>query len=160
MNPASSSDLSLEEAAPLPSRSAIAYNNDGLAMCKAKDFEGAVRAFKCAVKARPDNPEFWNNVGYGYQMLGKYETSNYYCLKALELSPNRTAAFGNIAYNKVKLGYEDEAVAFWVHYLNSFPSDAKRERGISFLRKIAVTDEDPRVGTCIHRVFETLRIIN
>jgi hypothetical protein len=128
----SASETGLDDVIPQPSRSGASYNNDGLDLCKRHDFQGALEAFKCAVKLRPENPEYWNNVGYAYQELQRYETSNYFCFKALALSPNRTAAFGNIAYNYAKLRKEDEAVDYWTRYLRSFQSEGKRDRSVAF----------------------------
>lgn len=154
------SETGLDDVIPLPSRSGASYNNEGLDLCKRHDFQGALEAFKCAVKLRPENPEYWNNVGYAYQELQRYETSNYFCFKALALSPNRTAAFGNIAYNHAKLRKEDEAVDYFTRYLRSFQSEAKRDRGVAFLRKIAATDQDPLVGICIRKAIVNLQIPN
>jgi len=137
---------------------ATQYNRQGKNHLNRGEHQKAVYEFKKAVKAKSSNPEYWNNLGYAYQLMGYYKVSNYCCIKALELEPNRAVAFGNMAYNFAKLNQVDQAVDYWMKYMEYLNTDRKRSRGINFLRKLLREDKDPRIKNSVRIALTNLRI--
>ena len=71
---------SLEASIPHDAEMAKKANADGLQLLKASnpDFEAAKRKFEEAVRSDPSNVEALNNLGYVYQRLGDFRTSEAY----------------------------------------------------------------------------------
>jgi tetratricopeptide (TPR) repeat protein len=134
--------------------SAPESNKKGLQACRESNFEMAIQEFKTAVRLNPTNAEYVNNLGYAYEMVGKYASSNYFCKKALDLAPSQTAAFGNLAFNFAKLDQPKQAGDYWDNYIANLHIGPKRQRGLDYLKDRMAKESDPRLTDSIRKALE------
>jgi tetratricopeptide (TPR) repeat protein len=83
--------------------------NRGLRARAAKDWTGAVAAFKKAVEINPRYAEAWNGLGYALRNQGRYQESLDAYDEALRLRPNFPEALEYLGEAYVKLGRLDDA---------------------------------------------------
>lgn len=83
--------------------------NRGLRARTAKDWNGAVAAFRRAVDLQPTFAEGWNGLGYALRNAGKYAESLEAYDEALRLRPDLPEALEYIGEAYVKLGRLDDA---------------------------------------------------
>jgi tetratricopeptide (TPR) repeat protein len=83
--------------------------NRGLRARTAKDWPGAVAAFKNAVELNPRYAEAWNGLGYALRHQGRYQESLDAYDEALRLRPNFPEALEYLGEAYVKLGRLDDA---------------------------------------------------
>jgi Flp pilus assembly protein TadD len=123
-------------------------NADGLQLLKATnpDFQAAKRTFEEAVRSDSSNAEALNNLGYVYQRLGDFRTSEVYTLKAIQLAPDRRVAYGNLGYVQAKLGKSSEASHSFCEYVNRF-NDV--EQGKATLKRV-MSDPDVNVQSAVN----------
>ena len=67
---------------------------------RAKDFELAVRFYREAIGMEPCDPFKWyfihNNLGYSLNQLGRFAEGEFYCRRAIEISPQPPNAHKNL----------------------------------------------------------------
>ena len=95
--------------APATAPSAEQEYNRGLRSRAAKDWTGAVGAFRKAVEIRPAFPEAWNELGYALRNQGRYDESVRAYDEALRLRPRFPEALEYLGEAYVKMGRLDEA---------------------------------------------------
>jgi len=83
--------------------------NRGLRARTAKDWNGAVAAFRRAVELKPGYAEAWNGLGYALRNQGKYPDSLKAYDEALRLRPSFPEALEYLGEAYVKLGRLDDA---------------------------------------------------
>jgi len=83
--------------------------NRGLRARTAKDWNGAVRAFRRAVELKPAYAEAWNGLGYALRQQGKPADSLKAYDEALRLRPNFPEALEYVGEAYVALGRLDDA---------------------------------------------------
>jgi tetratricopeptide (TPR) repeat protein len=126
-------------------------NADGLQLLKASnpDFEAAKRKFEEAVRSDPSNVEALNNLGYVYQRLGDFRTSEAHILKAIQLAPDRRVAYGNLGYVQAKLAKSSEASHNFCEYIKRF-NDV--EQGKATLKRV-MSDPDVNVQSAVNEAI-------
>jgi tetratricopeptide (TPR) repeat protein len=95
----------------LPSASAETRQQDGLRLAKAKEYGGAERAYRDAIRLRPQYPEAWNGLGYVLRKQGRFEDSIRAYQEALRLRPDYPQALEYLGEAYAELGRLDEARA-------------------------------------------------
>jgi len=83
----------------------------------------AIKYFEKAAEEDPDYSEAYNNLGYSYQTLGKFETAIAYYKKALSnpLYPTAEKAFANMGDSYYRLGKYELAVRAFKEALKRAP---------------------------------------
>ncbi|MEJ2684580.1 MAG: tetratricopeptide repeat protein [Candidatus Sulfobium sp.] len=83
----------------------------------------AIKYFEKAAEEDPDYSEAYNNLGYSYQKLGKFETAIAYYKKALSnpLYPTAEKAFANMGDSYYRLGKYELAVRAFKEALKRAP---------------------------------------
>jgi len=142
---------SLEASIPPDAEMSKKANADGLQLLKASkpDFEGAKRKFEEAVRSDPSNVEALNNLGYVYQRLGDFRTSEAHILKAIQLDPDRRVAYGNLGYVQAKLAKSSEASHNFCEYIKRF-NDV--EQGKATLKRV-MSDPDVNVQSAVNEAI-------
>jgi tetratricopeptide (TPR) repeat protein len=111
-----------------PAVSAESRVNDGIKLGKKKDWAGAERAYRDAVRLDPALPEGWNGLGFALRNQKKYTESIAAYQEALKRRPNYAQALEYLGEAYVELGRLDEARA--VH-ARLQPLDAKEARELA-----------------------------
>jgi Flp pilus assembly protein TadD len=126
-------------------------NAEGLQLLKASnpDFEAAKRKFEEAVRSDPSNVEALNNLGYVYQRLGDFRTSEAHILKVIPLPPDRRVAYGNLGYVQAKLAKSSEASHNFCEYIKRFNDF---ERGKATLKRV-MSDPDVNVQSAVNEAI-------
>ena len=100
-----------------------------------KNTPGAIKLFRKATEARPDNAIFWNNLGTQYLLVKNYREAVPTLEKAVQLQSTFTKAHLNLgsAYRGMKR--YDQALAEYQQALRLFPryADAVFNMGILYL---------------------------
>ena len=71
---------------------ALIENALGLALAAQKDYDGAIKHYKLALRAKEDYPVAINNLAFAQEKLLKYEEAIALYRKTLELEPNNLTA--------------------------------------------------------------------
>jgi tetratricopeptide (TPR) repeat protein len=82
-----------------------------LAEIKAKNWTKAIADLKQIIAAEPSNAEAYNQLGFAYRNIGKYDLSGRAYAKVLQLDPNHTGALEYQGELFIKLGQVDKAKA-------------------------------------------------
>ncbi len=111
-----------------PAVSAESRVNDGIKLGKKKDWAGAERAYRDALRLDPALPEGWNGLGFALRNQKKYTESITAYQEALKRRPNYAQALEYLGEAYVELGRLDEARA--VH-ARLQPLDAQEARELA-----------------------------
>ena len=111
-----------------PVVSAESRVNDGIKLGKKKDWAGAERAYRDALRLDPALAEGWNGLGFALRNQKKYTESIAAYQEALKRRPNYAQALEYLGEAYVELGRLDEARA--VH-ARLQPLDAKEARELA-----------------------------
>ena len=71
---------------------ALIENALGFALAAQKDYDGAIKHYKLALRAKDDYPVAINNLAFAQEKLLKYEEAVKLYKKTLELEPNNSTA--------------------------------------------------------------------
>jgi tetratricopeptide (TPR) repeat protein len=71
---------------------ALIENALGFALAAQKDYDGAIKHYKLALRAKNDYPVAINNLAFAHEKLLKYEEAIALYKKTLELEPNNSIA--------------------------------------------------------------------
>jgi tetratricopeptide (TPR) repeat protein len=124
-------------------------NSEGLRLLAGGQLEGARSCFRVAVRLHGSNVEALNNLGYVCQLQGKFQESENYLLKVVQLAPDRKVAYCNLGYTEAKLGKHAEAVSYFRTYIKLFHD---KEHGKAALER-AITDTDPLVQSALKQAL-------
>jgi tetratricopeptide (TPR) repeat protein len=105
----SSGPVSTPPRSTTPAPTAEQEYNRGLRARAAKDWSGAVGAFKKATEMRSNFPEAWNELGYALRNQGRYDESVRAYDEALRLRPRYPEALEYLGEAYVKMGRVDDA---------------------------------------------------
>jgi len=112
--------------------SARAANSDGMSALQAKNYPGAVDAFRRGVAADPSDIELENNLGFAYEESGQQQPAIDTLDAVLTRAPRRAAAWANLASSFADAGHMDAAKAALdvaVHY------SGDRNRTLAYLQE-------------------------
>jgi len=82
----------------------------GKSYLKSSDLGLAIDAFREDLRWNGDSVRALNGLGVAYDMLGRYDLSQKYYERALDLDPASSVTFGNLAYSQYTQGEYDAAV--------------------------------------------------
>lgn len=85
-------------------------NEEGLKLYYAKDYYGAIKIYREAIKLKPDWSWPYNNRGMAYDDLGQYERAIQDYSKAIELKPNYAEAYNNRGTSYRSLKQDEQAI--------------------------------------------------
>jgi Tfp pilus assembly protein PilF len=113
------------------------WNNYGIAMLDAQQYEPSVRAFEQVAKLRPDYADAYTNIAIANFSWQRYDDSRTSLEKALKLSPHNARALYYLALVERNQGNVDAAIADLHEVIAQFPRsrDAHRELGFSYYQQ-------------------------
>jgi tetratricopeptide (TPR) repeat protein len=88
----------------------ILWNKLGIAYQQQMDFNASRKAYKEAIRHRPNYAEAWNNLGTTFYLANKFSKSVKYYRKAIELSPGSASFHLNLGTSFYRLKKPKEAV--------------------------------------------------
>ena len=86
-------------------------NEAGLSHFRKGEYASAIKAFEVASRADPGDVEIANNLGYAYMKAGRAREGIPHVVRALQLVPARSSAWGNLAEALADLGHDDASLA-------------------------------------------------
>ncbi len=127
------------ETKPLTAENAVwmRWNNYGIGLLDAQQYEASVDAFKHVAQLRPDYADAQTNIGLTLVQWEKYDEARGYFEKALAMSKGNARALYYLALVERNEGKVDEAIADLQKVTAQFPRsrDAHRELGFSFYQQ-------------------------
>jgi Ca-activated chloride channel family protein len=103
---------------------AALFNTQGLELSKSGRFEGAVKAFKQAIKLKPDYAEAHYNLGDAYAQLHEFKKAIDEYKQAISYKPDLTMAYNNMGTAHYKLGEHKLAIAAYKEAIRLDPKRA------------------------------------
>ncbi len=67
----------------------LLYNDIGILRAGVKDYNGAVSAFKLAIKRNPDDTRFWRNLAITYTNMDRYDDAEKAFQQAFKIAPTQ-----------------------------------------------------------------------
>src|SRR5690606_22724351 len=111
------------------------YLNEGLALERQGDFEGAVTSYQLALRDQPHNVKILQYIAIALSKTGRIEEAIRHYRRALELDPGLVGAHYGIAFLLLRRGDTERAA----HHLRAFlarpPRDAEMSRWVSHARE-------------------------
>jgi tetratricopeptide (TPR) repeat protein len=124
---------------PLPNENPewMRWNNYGIGLLDAQQYEASTRAFEHVAKLRPDYADAQTNIGLTYIQWEKYDEALPYLQKSLELAKDNARALYYMALVQRNEGQVDEAIVNLKKVAAQFPRsrDAHRELGFSYYQQ-------------------------
>jgi tetratricopeptide (TPR) repeat protein len=113
------------------------WNNYGIALLDAQQYEASVNAFTRVAKMRPDYADAQTNIGLAYIQWEKYDEALPYLEASLKLAKDNARALYYLALVERNRGEVDEAIADLQKVIAQFPRsrDAHRELGFSYYQQ-------------------------
>jgi len=113
------------------------WNNFGIAMLDAQQYEQSVRAFEQVAKLRPDYADAHTNIAIANFSWQRYDDSRTSLEKALKLSPHNARALYYLALVERNQGNLEAAIVDLREVITQFPRsrDAHRELGFSYYQQ-------------------------
>jgi len=110
------------------------WNNYGIALLDAQQYEASVKAYEHVAKMRPDYADAQTNLGIAYIQWEKYDQALPYLNASLVLAKENARALYYRALVERNLGEVDEAIVDLKKVAEQFPRsrDAHRELGFSY----------------------------
>lgn len=85
----------------------------GIRELDAGNVEGAISAFEAAIRANPDDPRPYSNLGIAYELSNNYPKAREAYEKAIEINPRSTATMSNLAGLSLHEGNPGEAFSLY-----------------------------------------------
>lgn len=113
------------------------WNNYGIALLDAQQYEGSVNAFERVASMRPDYADAQTNIGIAYIQWEKYDEALPYLHRSLTLAADNARALYYLALVERNRGEVDQAIVDLQKVAAQFPRsrDAHRELGFSFYQQ-------------------------
>jgi Flp pilus assembly protein TadD len=124
--------LTGEDEAVAPRR--LDYLNEGLALERQGDFEGAVTSYQLALRDQPHNVKVLQYIAIALSKTGRMEEAIRHYRRALELEPELAGAHYGLAFLLLRRGDQDRATAHLRAFLAKPPRDAEMARWVSHAR--------------------------
>lgn len=125
--------LTGEEGAVKPQR--LDYLNEGLALERQGDYDGAITSYQLALRDQPSNVKTLQYIAIALSRTGRREEAIRHYRRALELSPDLAGAHYGLAFLLMKRGDSDGAAEHLRHFLAKPPSDPEMSRWVEFARE-------------------------
>jgi tetratricopeptide (TPR) repeat protein len=113
------------------------WNNYGIGLLDAQQYEESERAFENVAQLRPDYADAYTNVAIADFSWQRYSAARTSLEQALKLSPHNARALYYLALVDRIQGHPDAAIADLLDVITQFPHsrDAHRELGFSFYQQ-------------------------
>jgi tetratricopeptide (TPR) repeat protein len=125
--------LSGEDEAVAPRR--LDYLNEGLALERQGDFEGAVTSYQLALRDQPHNVKVLQYIAIALSKTGRVEEAIRHYRRALEIEPELAGAHYGLAYLLLRRGDAERATFHLRAFLSRPPRDAEMARWVSHARE-------------------------
>ncbi|HET9133127.1 MAG TPA: tetratricopeptide repeat protein [Gemmatimonadales bacterium] len=133
--------LSGDDAAPAPQR--LDYLNEGLALERQGDLDGAITSYQLALRDRPQDVRILQYVAIAMSKCGRLEEAIRHYRRALELQPDLPGAHYGVAFLLLKRGDPERAADHLRAFLARPPRDTEMSRWVDHARTTLATLEDP-----------------
>lgn len=138
--------LTGEEGSVKPQR--LDYLNEGLALERQGDYEGAITSYQLALRDQPTNVKVLQYIAIALSRTGRREEAIRHYRKALELSPDLAGAHYGLAFLLMKRGDNERAAEHLREFLAKPPRDPEMGRWVTFARQtLAELDGRARVAS-------------
>ncbi len=124
--------LTGEEGAVKPQR--LDYLNEGLALERQGDYDGAITSYQLALRDQPSNVKILQYIAIALSRTGRREEAIRYYRRALEVAPELAGAHYGLAFLLIKRGDTERAVDHLRRFLAKPPSDPEMARWVDFAR--------------------------
>ncbi len=111
------------------------YLNEGLALERQGDLEGAVTSYQLALRDQPHNVRILQDIAIALSKTGRIEEAIRHYRRALELEPGLAGAHYGLAFLLLRRGDGDRAAEHLRAFLARPPSDAEMSRWVSHARE-------------------------
>ncbi|MGD0156920.1 MAG: tetratricopeptide repeat protein [Terracidiphilus sp.] len=113
------------------------WNNYGIGLLDAQQYEQSAQAFEHVAQLRPDYPDAYTNIAIAEFSWQRYDDSRANLEKTLKLAPHNARALYYLALVERIQGHPDAAIADLLEVITQFPRsrDAHRELGFSFYQQ-------------------------
>jgi len=125
----------------------------GNALLERRQLDGALRAYRAALRLRPDYPDGWERAGAVLIEQGKPAEATPYLLKAIELAPAWPEPQRRLALALLRQGRNDEARAAYQKLVPLMPATADGCRDLADMLA-----EGQQFAEAIHYYQEALRL--
>jgi tetratricopeptide (TPR) repeat protein len=115
--------LAAKPPAKSPAASAVKFNNKGVDLFNAGQYEPAIQAYNEAIRLNPNYTEAYSNRGAAFDALNNPERAVQDYTAAIELNPQLTAAYSNRAAALGDLGNFEKAIEDWNIVIQRTPRD-------------------------------------
>jgi Flp pilus assembly protein TadD len=126
----------------LAPKEAVLHNFQGIALSQISEYDRAERAFKAAIKLRPNYAEALGNLGSLLCDLGKNTEAEIVLGRALKLNPNIVEANNSMGYALSQIGRSQDAIAYLdtalelnPNYINAYNSKGLALSGMGDFEK-------------------------
>lgn len=111
------------------------YLNEGLALERQGDFEGAVTSYQLALRDQPHNVRILQDIAIALSKTGRLEEAIRHYRRALELEPDLAGAHYGLAFLLLRRGDADRAAEHLRAFLARPPRDAEMSRWVAHARE-------------------------
>ncbi|MGH7593706.1 MAG: tetratricopeptide repeat protein [Gemmatimonadales bacterium] len=111
------------------------YLNEGLALERQGDFDGAITSYQLALRDEPTNVKVLQYIAIALSRTGRREEAIRHYRRALELSPDLAGAHYGLAFLLLKRGDREPATQHLRRFLAKPPRDPEMARWIDFARE-------------------------
>ena len=111
------------------------YLNEGLALERQGDYEGAITSYQLALRDQPANVKTLQYIAIALSRTGRREEAIRHYRRALELSPDLSGAHYGLAFLLIKRGDTDQAAEHLKRFLAKPPRDPEMARWVEFARE-------------------------
>jgi tetratricopeptide (TPR) repeat protein len=129
-------------------------NDAGLAALKVKDLSNAISSFQRGTEADPADQEIFNNLGFALLESERYKESETALYKALELNPERAAAWFNLGQVLAIKGDKNSAVACLL-LSNRFSKNPEKNK--EYMAEVLLKEKNPRAIEALSTAIERLK---
>lgn len=131
--------LSGDDDAPAPRR--LDYLNEGLALERQGDFEGAITSYQLALRDQPNDVRILQYIAIALSKTARYEEAIRHYRRALELQPDLVGAHYGLAFLLLRRGDRDGAARHLRAFLAKPPRDGEMTRWVEHARTRLATLE-------------------
>lgn len=110
------------------------YLNEGLALERQGDFEGAVTSYQLALRDQPHNVKILQYIAIALSKTGRVEEAIRHYRRALELRPELVGAHYGLAFLLIRRGDTARATEHLRTFLAHPPRDAEMQRWVDHAR--------------------------
>lgn len=119
------------------------YLNEGLALERQGDYEGAITSYQLALRDDQNNIKTLQYIAIALSRTGRREEAIRQYRRALELAPELSGAHYGLAFLLIKRGDTDRAADHLRHFLAKPPRDPEMTRWVDFARETLDRLESP-----------------